>query len=53
MTNGSGLRADDSGDVRCTALLVSPDGKYVACKYIVSDRWAESKESSPAVIRLR
>jgi hypothetical protein len=53
MSTGVGLKADDSGDVRCSSMLVSPDGEYVACKYIVADRWAETKESWPAVIRLR
>jgi hypothetical protein len=47
------LVADDLGDVECGALLVSPDGRYVACTYIVTDRWAESGEGKPAVIRLR
>jgi len=46
------LRADESGDVRCAALLVSPDGKHAACTYIVTDRMAESSSGGPAVIRL-
>jgi hypothetical protein len=47
------LVADDSGDVRCGALLVSPNGEYVACHYIVTDRMAESSTGGAAVIRLR
>jgi len=47
------LIADESGDVRCGALLLSPDGSYVARNYIVTDRMAESSRGQPAVIRLR
>jgi hypothetical protein len=52
-TDARFLFADDSGDVRCGALLVSPDGRHVACDYIVIDRMAESGKGSAAVIRLR
>jgi hypothetical protein len=53
MSNGGRLKADESGDVTCSALLVSPDRKYVACGYSVFDRWTESRDGAPAVIRLR
>lgn len=51
--NGRSLKADDSGDVRCGALLVSPDKDYVACNDITTDRMAESSSGHAAVIRLR
>ncbi|MCC6226288.1 MAG: hypothetical protein IT195_07770 [Microthrixaceae bacterium] len=51
--NGLSLKADDSGDVYCGALLVSPDEDSVACNYIVTDRMAESNSGRAAVIRLR
>jgi len=52
-SDGRFLTTDDSGDVSCGALLVSPDGRYVACSYTVTDRMAESSQGGPAVIRLR
>jgi hypothetical protein len=51
--NNGVFTADDSGDVRCLMPLRSPDGSRVACTYTVTDRWAESSESSAAVIRVR
>lgn len=51
--NGRTLTADNSGDVTCGSILVSPDGQYVACSYAVVDRMAESRETRAAVIRLR
>jgi hypothetical protein len=50
---GGAFAADDSGDVKCEGPLVSPDGSRLACTYRVTDRWAESSETSAAVIRLR
>jgi hypothetical protein len=47
------LVADESGDIACGLPLVSPDGTYVACSYMLTDRAAESTETQPAVIRLR
>lgn len=52
-SGGFALIAHESGDVQCGALLVSPNGEYVACHYIVTDRMAESSEGAAAVIRLR
>lgn len=48
------LYADESGDVRCGSLLVSPNQDLVACSYGAFDRLRDDTvDSGPAVIRLR
>jgi hypothetical protein len=49
---GSYLIAE--GDEKCgPPLLLSPDGRYLACTHLVTDRQAESSKSYGAVVRLR
>jgi hypothetical protein len=45
------LRVGDANS--CAQFLISPDGRHVACKWIVNDWLRETNRSSAVVIRIR